>query len=157
MSAEKVGLEEEVGLGLKDNSYESIIEEVKENLEAVRQQTKCLMDIEQTRCQREAMNRFEERINGCVVIPKPCYPLEQIDTVQKLLNLYKEEKLHEMYNDYVKECRSQLMLDCMPESELKTALQRNINPELIKKKIYKEIKKLMKERKVCCDEAKKKE
>ena len=147
MSAEKVGLEEEVGLGLKNNSYESIIEEVKENLEAVRQQTKCLIDIEQTIIQRESMKRFEERINGCVVVPKPCYPLEQINTVQSLLNLYKEEKLHEMYNDYVKECRSQLMLDCMPESELKNALQRNINPELIKKKIYKEIRKLNKERK----------
>jgi hypothetical protein len=147
MSAEKVGLEEEVGLGLKDNSYESIIEQVKENQEAVRQQTKYLIDIEQTICQRESMKRFEERINGCVVVPKPCYPLEQIDTVQSLLNLYKEEKLHEMYNDYVKECRSQLMLDCMPESELKNALQRNINPELIKKKIYKEIRKLNKERK----------
>ena len=149
MSAEKVGLEEEVGLGLKDNSYESIIEQVKENQEAVRQQTKCLIDIEQTIIQRESMKRFEERINGCVVVPKPCYPLEQIDTVQSLLNLYKEEKLHEMYNDYVKECRSQLMLDCMPESELKNALQKNINPELIKKKIYKEIRKLNKERKVC--------
>lgn len=147
MNSEKVGLEEEGGgLGL-DNSYESIIEQVKENQEAVRQQTKCLMDIEQTICQREAMKRFEERINGCVVIPKPCYPLEQIATVQSLLNLYKEEKLHEMYNDYVKECRSQLMLDCMPESELRTALQQNINPELIKKKIYKDIKKLNKERK----------
>lgn len=138
--------EGEYDLGL-DNSYDSIIEQVKENQEAVRQQTKCLMDIEQTICQREAMKRFEERINGCVVIPKPCYPLEQIATVQSLLNLYKEEKLHEMYNDYVKECRSQLMLDCMPDSELKTALQRNINPELIKKKIYKEIRKLNKERK----------
>jgi len=154
MSAEKVGLEEEVGLGLKDNSYESIIEQVKENQEAVRQQTKCLIDIEQTIIQRESMKRFEERINGCVVVPKPRYPLEQIDTVQSLLNLYKEEKLHEMYNDYVKECRSQLMLDCMPESELKTALQRNINPELIKKKIYKEIRKLNKERKVCDEKEK---
>jgi hypothetical protein len=133
----------------EDNYYESIIEKVTENQEAVRQQTKCLMDIQQTLCQRESMKRFEERINGCVVVPKPRYPLEQIDTVQKLLNLHKEEKLHEMYNDYVKECRSQLMLDCMPESELKTALQQNINPELIKKKIYKEIRKLNKERKVC--------
>jgi hypothetical protein len=48
------------------------------------------------------------------------------------------------------------MLDCMPDSELKTSLQKNINPELIKKNIYKSIRKLNKERKVC-DEAKKKE
>ena len=153
MSAERIGSESIYEEMFDNNSYETIIEQVKENQEAVRQQTKCLMDIEQTLCQRESMKRFEERINGCVVIPKPLYPLEQIDTVQKLLNLHKEEKLHEMYNDYVKECRSQLMLDCMPESELKTALQRNINPELIKKKIYKEIKKFLKERK----EAKEKE
>ena len=153
MSAERIGSESIYEEMFDNNSYETIIEQVKENQEAVRQQTKCLMDIEQTLCQRESIKRFEERINGCVVIPKPRYHLEQIDTVQKLLNLHKEEKLHEMYNDYVKECRSQLMLDCMPESELKTALQRNINPELIKKKIYKEIKKFLKERK----EAKEKE
>ena len=153
MSAERIGSESIYEEMFDNNSYENIIEQVKENQEAVRQQTKCLMDIEQTLCQRESIKRFEERINGCVVIPKPLYPLEQIDTVQSLLNLYKEEKLHEMYNDYVKECRSQLMLDCMPESELKTALQRNINPELIKKNIYKEIKKFLKERK----EAKEKE
>ena len=137
MSAERIGSESIYEEMFDNNSYETIIEQVKENQEAVRQQTKCLMDIEQTLCQRESMKRFEERINGCVVIPKPLYPLEQIDTVQKLLNLHKEEKLHEMYNDYVKECRSQLMLDCMPESELRTALQQNINPELIKKKNYK--------------------
>ena len=156
MSAERIGTERIASEMFDNNSYETIIEQVKENQEAVRQQTKCLIDIEQTISQRESMKRFEERINGCVVVPKPCYPLEQIDTVQSLLNLYKEEKLHEMYNDYVKECRSQLMLDCMPESELKTALQRNINPELIKKRLYKEIRKLNKERKGC-DEAKKKE
>ena len=152
MSLERIGLEriglERIETGMFDNnSYESIIEQVKENQEAVRQQTKCLIDIEQTISQRESMKRFEERINGCVVVPKPLYPQEQINTVQSLLNLYKEEKLHEMYNDYVKECRTQLMLDCMPESELKTALQRNINPELIKKTLYKEIRKLNKERK----------
>ena len=105
------------------------------------------MDIEQTIRQRDSMKRFEERINGCVVVPKPCYPLEQINTVQSLLNLYKEEKLYEMYNDYVKECRSQLMLDCMPDSELKTSLQRNINPDLLKNKLYKAIKNFMKARK----------
>ena len=130
-----------------DNSYESIIERVKENQEAVKEQTKFLMDIEQTIRQRDSMKRFEERINGCVVVPKPCYPLEQINTVQSLLNLYKEEKLYEMYNDYVKECRSQLMLDCMPDSELKTSLQRNINPDLLKNKLYKAIKNFMKARK----------
>ena len=139
---------DDIGLGMDfDNSYESIIERVKENQEAVKEQTKFLMDIEQTIRQRDSMKRFEERINGCVVVPKPCYPLEQINTVQSLLNLYKEEKLYEMYNDYVKECRSQLMLDCMPDSELKTSLQRNINPDLLKNKLYKAIKNFMKERK----------
>lgn len=141
-------MEAEACMGF-DNSYESIIEQVKENQEAVKEQTKFLMDIEQTIRQRDSMKRFEERINGCVVVPKPCYPLEQINTVQSLLNLYKEEKLHEMYNDYVKECRSQLMLDCMPDSELKISLQRNINPELAKKNLYKAIRKLNKERRVC--------
>lgn len=130
-----------------DNSYDSILQQVKENQEAIKEHNKFLMDIEQTIRQRDSMKRFEERINGCVVVPKPCYPLEQINTVQSLLNLYKEEKLYEMYNDYVKECRSQLMLDCMPDSELKTSLQRNINPDLLKNKLYKAIKNFMKERK----------
>ena len=148
MEGQREGIGLDIGLDI-DNSYDSILQQVKENQEAVKEHNKCLMDFQQTICQRDAMKRFEERISGCVVIPKPCCPLEQINTVQSLLNLYKEEKLYEMYNDYVKECRSQLMLDCMHDSELKTSLQKNINPELIKKNIYKSIRKLNKERKGC--------
>jgi hypothetical protein len=129
MEGQREGIGLDIGLDI-DNSYDSILQQVKENQEAVKEHNKCLMDFQQTICQRDAMKRFEERISGCVVIPKPCCPLEQINTVQSLLNLYKEEKLHEMYNDYVKECRSQLMLDCMHDSDLKNALQKNINVDV---------------------------